>query len=242
MIKLAYISRIPFSITLTQRMEGESGIELMGRIYVTKNTVAITKELDPQVIVMDTDSTPINDTVETIFQIKELIPEVKIITLVNTSEPSNFSHIIEAGGDGIIEKHYNHLAEVMDAIRSVQNAHFAMLQTLHEVLIERLVELKHDNYDFFHKRLAASGVELSVKEAEVAYYLRRNLRNREIAECMGITEGTVKVHISNIYRKLNIKGRKNVVEYLNRIMSNSSSSDRILEPIFKNENNMERGF
>ncbi|MFC4025122.1 helix-turn-helix transcriptional regulator [Oceanobacillus longus] len=230
MIKLAYISKVPFSSMLTQRMEGESGIEIMGRIYLTENTIEITKDLNPQVVALDTDSMSINETAQTILHLKEMMPEVKIITLVNTSEPVYCFHIIEAGGDSIIEKHSEILADdVMDNIQSVQNAHFAMPQTLIGKFIERLDELKHDNYDFFQKRLTAIGAELSVKEAEVAYYLRQNLKNREIAVHLEITEGTVKVHISNIYRKLNIKGRKNVVEYLERVMSNSSGSDRILE-------------
>ncbi|WP_432806673.1 LuxR C-terminal-related transcriptional regulator [Oceanobacillus profundus] len=42
----------------------------------------------------------------------------------------------------------------------------------------------------------------------------------EIAECIQLREGTVKVHISQIYKKINIRGRKNVVHYLNKIMSN----------------------
>ena len=59
-----------------------------------------------------------------------------------------------------------------------------------------------------------------MKESLVAYFLKKNLRNGEIAECIQLREGTVKVHISQIYKKINIRRRKNVVQYLNKIMSN----------------------
>ena len=59
-----------------------------------------------------------------------------------------------------------------------------------------------------------------MKESLVAYFLKKNLRNNEIAERIQLREGTVKVHISQIYKKINIRGRKNVVQYLNKIMSN----------------------
>lgn len=48
---------------------------------------------------------------------------------------------------------------------------------------------------------------LTPREIEVVRLLSRGLRNRDIAECTGITEGTVKVHLHNIYEKLGLGGR-----------------------------------
>lgn len=48
---------------------------------------------------------------------------------------------------------------------------------------------------------------LTPREIEVVRLLSRGLRNRDIAERTGITEGTVKVHLHNIYEKLGLGGR-----------------------------------
>ncbi len=48
---------------------------------------------------------------------------------------------------------------------------------------------------------------LTPREIEVVRLLARGLRNRDIAERTGITEGTVKVHLHNIYEKLGVDGR-----------------------------------
>lgn len=229
MITITYISKIPFSTKFMETVAVQPDLRLEGQVCFSEDTVAITNKLNPEFIVMDTDELSISDTKEMITQLKETMPKVKVITLVSTTNIGNLFHIIEGGGDSILEKHANVEDEVIRTIRSVQQAHFVMPQILTDVLIERLDEMKHDNYDFFQKRLEASDIELSVKESEVAYYLKSNMRNRDIAEQIGVTEGTVKVHISNIYRKLNIKGRKNVVEYLSIVMSNESEIERRLE-------------
>ncbi|WP_176330353.1 response regulator transcription factor [Oceanobacillus rekensis] len=229
MITITYISKNTFSTQFIENVLMQPDMGLNGQVFFSEDTVAITNKLDPEVILMDSDEIPISNTMEIMTQLKETNPSVKILLLVSTVNNGNLFHFIEAGADSILEKHSTVTDEVIDTIRSVRNAHFAMPQKLIEELIERMVEMKDDNYDFFQKRLTSNGAVLSVKESEVAYYLKQNMRNRDIAKQIGVIEGTVKVHISNIYRKLNIKGRKNVVEYLNRIMSNKNDTERKLE-------------
>jgi DNA-binding NarL/FixJ family response regulator len=48
---------------------------------------------------------------------------------------------------------------------------------------------------------------LSPREIEVVRLVARGLRNKEIAQRLSITEGTVKVHLHNIYEKLHVDGR-----------------------------------
>jgi len=52
---------------------------------------------------------------------------------------------------------------------------------------------------------------LSGRERAVASLARRGLRNKEIAEELGLTEGTVKVHLHKVFDKLNIRGRTELI-------------------------------
>jgi DNA-binding NarL/FixJ family response regulator len=56
---------------------------------------------------------------------------------------------------------------------------------------------------------------LSRREIEVVRAVARGLRNREIAECLGIAEGTVKLHLHAIYMKLQVDGRMALIVKLN---------------------------
>lgn len=52
---------------------------------------------------------------------------------------------------------------------------------------------------------------LSAREAEVAAMAARGLRNREIGARLGITEGTVKIHLHNVYDKLRLRTRSELI-------------------------------
>ena len=55
---------------------------------------------------------------------------------------------------------------------------------------------------------------LTRREMEVVQLVAHGLRNREIAEKLFISEGTVKIHLHNIYEKLNVDGRMALVRYV----------------------------
>ncbi|WP_010648189.1 response regulator transcription factor [Oceanobacillus massiliensis] len=220
MITILTINKNPLYDNFIQVINKHKAIELKGSVHCGNDTVSIAAELDPDVIIVDTQLIARRESAELLKQLKRNLPKVKIITLVNNSDPTYYFQLIESGCDSIIDEYSNLTEKIVDSILSVtQNAYFNVPFSFMGRLVDRLDELRQDNYDLFNKRLYENELYLSVKEAEVAYYLRRNLKNREIAEYLLITEGTVKVHISNIYRKINVKGRKNVIEYLNRIMS-----------------------
>ena len=54
---------------------------------------------------------------------------------------------------------------------------------------------------------SGEGVQLAPRERQLIRYVRRGLRNREIAKELGVTEGTVKVYLHAIFEKLGIKNR-----------------------------------
>ena len=57
---------------------------------------------------------------------------------------------------------------------------------------------------------------LTTREVEVAGLVALGLRNRDIAERLAISEGTVKIHLHNIYEKLGIEGRSQLVRLASR--------------------------
>jgi DNA-binding NarL/FixJ family response regulator len=48
---------------------------------------------------------------------------------------------------------------------------------------------------------------LTERESEVAALVARGLQNKAVAHHLGVAEGTVKIHLHNIYRKLDIENR-----------------------------------
>lgn len=58
-----------------------------------------------------------------------------------------------------------------------------------------------------------AGETLTLREIEIVKMIGQGMRNRVIAEALSISEGTVKVHLHNIYEKLGVDGRLALVVY-----------------------------
>lgn len=54
---------------------------------------------------------------------------------------------------------------------------------------------------------------LTPREREIIHWVARGLRNREIAEKLAISEGTVKIHLHHIYEKLQMRSRTALLQY-----------------------------
>ncbi len=78
-------------------------------------------------------------------------------------------------------------------------------------LQQQALELAHRSLSQETQHPPLSLDELTGREAEIARAVAEGLSNRLIAERFGITERTVKAHLSSIYRKLGIKGRMELV-------------------------------
>jgi two-component system nitrate/nitrite response regulator NarL len=52
---------------------------------------------------------------------------------------------------------------------------------------------------------------LSPREREVAVLITRGLSNKEVARELGVSDGTVKIHVHSIFQKLGAKSRYNLI-------------------------------
>jgi two-component system, NarL family, nitrate/nitrite response regulator NarL len=56
-------------------------------------------------------------------------------------------------------------------------------------------------------------LDLTPREIEIVRLVARGLRNKTIAERLSVKEGTVKIHLHNIYEKLHVDGRLELTLY-----------------------------
>ena len=67
------------------------------------------------------------------------------------------------------------------------------------------------------------GLSLTAREREIALLVARGLRNKAIASALQCTEGTVKVHLHNIFQKLSIKSRWVLIAHACDLLSPATS-------------------
>lgn len=151
--------------------------------------------VDPEVVLLDI-RMPVRNGIETLRALRESGDERPVIILTVEVTDDQLLEAIRLRVNGIVFKHYCE-DRLLEAIDTVMKS-------------ERYLDSELYDKAIFHAsaRPAPSPLEtLSPKEMKVANCVAQGLRNREIAEQLGTTEGTVKVFLHNIYKKLQISNR-----------------------------------
>lgn len=146
-------------------------------------------------------------------RISEALPRTKIVMLADTERDEDLFSALRAGADGYLLEETSS-ACLPDAIRAVVNGEALLSPRLTARLIREFRDRGR------RRRLPVSvadhGVEVTSREFEVLESLRLGERTSEIAMRLGISDVTVRRHISAILRKLGTPSRRAAIELLER--------------------------
>ncbi len=160
-------------------------------------------------ILMDIEM-PIMNGIETTFLVKQSYPHIKIIMLTVFDNDENIFNAIKAGADGYLLKEIN-AKDLHDGILETLNGGAAMnpsiaMKTLKLLRNPITIENPKDKED----------IQLTCRETEVLEQLSKGLNYNKIAENLILSKGTVRKHIENIYRKLQVHNKLEAVQKAQR--------------------------
>jgi len=165
--------------------------------------VEMAAQLLPDVILMDVQM-PVMDGVEATERIKKSYPDVKVIMLTTFQDADVVSGALHAGAEGYILKAIDPM-DLAAALRLVHRGETMISQEVAKALFTRSsatagTSVKESDYG------------LTDRETQVLKCISDGLANRDIAEKLFLSEGTVKNYISNIYSKLNVQNRASAMK------------------------------
>jgi DNA-binding NarL/FixJ family response regulator len=123
-----------------------------------------------------------------VHEVKNLFPETPLAVISASPSTDAEEVCIDAGADIYIEKSSG-AGEIGNALRALLSA------------------------DGQFEELAPTDNKLSKRQKQLIVMLDRGLSNREIAEELGISEHTVKVHLWRLFRRLGVKSRTQTIHY-----------------------------
>jgi two-component system, NarL family, response regulator LiaR len=182
-------------------LELQEDIEVVADVADGRQALVAVAEHDPDVVLMDL-VLPEVDGVEAIRRIASEWPRIRVIALTSFLDDDKVFPAVRAGAAGYLLKDVEP-AELVKAIRTVH----AGEGLLHPAVAARLME-----------EVASSGGRqvpdsLTQREREVVALIARGLSNKRIALELGISEKTVKTHVSSILGKLGLTDRTQVALY-----------------------------
>jgi NarL family two-component system response regulator LiaR len=173
----------------------EPSIQVVGEAGDGQGAIRKATDLRPDVILMDL-VMPHGDGVEAIAEIKRRIPNVKIIVLTTFKDGARINAALQAGADGYLLKDADGDA-LLQAIHAVQQGNAPLDPYVARHLVSNVTQHKD-----------ADGIKnLTEREKEVLSLVAQGLSNRAVARALNLSEGTARIHVSNILGKLNALSR-----------------------------------
>ncbi|RDI47935.1 response regulator [Falsibacillus pallidus] len=174
----------------------QKDIVIVGEAKNGEEAVELTKQLNPDIILMDL-VMPVLNGIEATKQIKRFNDQVKILMLTSFSDHDHVIPAIEAGASGYQLKDIEP-EELVNAIRKLHGGE----NTLHPKATNHLLT-RISRKDQPEHRLE----QLTNREKEVLCQIAKGKSNKDIASALFITEKTVKTHVSNVLAKLDVADR-----------------------------------
>jgi DNA-binding NarL/FixJ family response regulator len=170
----------------------QKDMRVVGEAGDGQAAIAKYRELEPDVVVMDLRMPGLGGVAATV-QIRKEFPGARIIILTTYEGDEDIHRALEAGAQAYLLK---------DMVRT------ELLQTIREVL-----EGQRHISTGVAARLAehTPRIALSERELQVLQLIAKGLRNKEIGAALDIAEDTVKIHIKNIFSKLDVIDRTQAV-------------------------------
>jgi NarL family two-component system response regulator LiaR len=180
----------------------EPDIEVLGEAADGGEAVTQADRLQPDIILMDL-VMPHTDGMIAIQQILTRRPDARILVLTSFDADDKVFPALRAGALGYTLK----TAGAAELVRAIRRVH-AGESALHPAIARKVLqELAHP------PQQTPAAEPLSDREAEVLRLVAQGQGNPEIAATLGISEGTVRKHVSNIMSKLHLTSRIQAVLY-----------------------------
>ena len=203
MIRLLIADDHPIIIAGLKTLLRGTEYEIVCEVAEGDGVAAAVAEVAPDVIILD-QQMPGKNGVEIYSELRAAGSEVPIVLLTGNISEDSALRAIEAGVDGLVLKH-TAPDQLVTCLNEVRQGRRWIDQGLLQRALGKALE---------RKEKAAFLGSLSPREQEIVKLLAANLRSNEIAEQLGISLGTVKVHLHNVYGKLGLNDRTDLMQLI----------------------------
>jgi NarL family two-component system response regulator LiaR len=184
-----------FCEILARQLDGEPSFVVVGRASDEDHIGKMLAQEDPEVLLFDYEG--LGPNVEsTLHRLRRAAPGTRILVLSTRSGDETVERVLRSGASGLFGKQLK-FSVLVNAIQAVAEGEIWAKRSATALALENLTG----------PSAGGSKSDLTKREYEVADACSRGLRNKEIAKLLHISEKTVKGHLNNIFRKLQVNNR-----------------------------------
>ncbi|PAD79246.1 MULTISPECIES: response regulator [Paenibacillus] len=184
-------------------LETDEQYEVIGEAEEGESAIGLIKEAEPDIILLDLNMPGGLDGLGTLEKMKELQLEIPVIILTTYNEDELMMNALALGAKGYLLKDTSR----DNLFRTLQSA-LRGETLLQPEITSRVFAFRQDRKSSL---VPESSYQVTPKERIILQAIARGARNKEIASDLGISERTVKAHLTNIYNKLGVDSRSEAV-------------------------------
>ena len=188
---------------LRRLIDSEPNMEVVGEAQDGIEAWQKTRDLEPDVVLMDISMPRLNGADATI-KIRESFPQVKVIALTAHRATAYLNQVLKAGASGYVLKHAA-IDELINAILTVSKGGSYIDPAAQELIHSPLNNIVYKG--------EPQGKPLTDREVQIMSLVANGYTNKEIANNLAISVKTVETHKANSMQKLDLKSRAEIVDY-----------------------------
>lgn len=183
-----------------------SDLSVVGEASNGEEAIRMVSSKTPDIVLMDL-RMPIMDGVEATRRIVQIAKEAKVIVLTTFDDDETVFEGLRAGAVGYLLKDVSS-EKLVEAIRAANKGEYFLLPSITAKVVSEFSRISKP----LAKKLDMELVDpLSPREIEILRIVASGASNKEIAEMLFISEGTVKNHLSSILSKLGVRDRMQAI-------------------------------
>jgi two-component system nitrate/nitrite response regulator NarL len=182
---------------VSQLLELEDDIEVIGEAANGREALVKALELDPDLILLDLSMKGM-DGIETLAALREADVAARIVVFTVSNDRTDVISALKSGADGYLLKDTEPEA-LVDNIRRACSGKMVLSEELAEILANSFREEK--------KYQGPDLNALTRRELQILKYIAEGLSNKLIGRKLDIAESTVKVHVKHLLKKLGLRSR-----------------------------------
>ena len=182
----------------------QSDFDVIGEAADGFTGIKLVEQMRPDIVLLDLDM-PVMNGRETLAQILSSNPQQTVVMLTVSEDNDDLTECMRIGARGFLLKNIN-ADFLLDSIRKAVDGDNVFSPEMTTRLVQSLISPSAPRTD---QALAT----LTPRELEILGYLAAGHSNKVIARHLDLAESTIKVHVQNILRKLNLSSRVQAAVY-----------------------------
>jgi DNA-binding NarL/FixJ family response regulator len=191
---------------LRSMLQGQRDCQIVGEAADGRQAVAMTKELNPDVVILDIGMPSLNG-LEATRHILKMRPQTKILILTMHESDSIIREVLDAGARGYILK-TDAGRDLVTAVDSLRRNKTFFTSRVSQMILDGFLQRGTST-----PSPTTGRIRLTPRQREIVQLLAEGKSSKEVAVALGLSVKTAETHRANIMRKLDCHSVSEVVRY-----------------------------